>query len=249
MILHMTSSGSGEPIVFLHSGAETSQTDYQDQKDYFLEKYQVFMPDLSGHGQSRIGEYSTFLEFIQLTVEDLYQTLVYYKLSNVHIVASSSSAIVAVAFCNQYSQLVKSVTLTGLTPVKTDDWSRIFNDDLEHKKKILENPEADAYFRKLHVKSDWKKFVALVVHEDWYLHQLVSDLSRFSHIPTLIVSGEQVAPEITGLAFYKETYKHIHSAVIPFAGHLVHRDQPELFNAILEKFLLVQASKKEGEFQ
>lgn len=60
MILHMNTVGSGQPLLFLHSGAETGSIDYQDQKAYFQNEYQVIMPDLSGHGQSGIGEYSTF---------------------------------------------------------------------------------------------------------------------------------------------------------------------------------------------
>lgn len=184
-----------------------------------------------------MGSTQLFFEFIDLTVEDLHETLIHYGLSDVHIVASSSSAIIATVFCNRYPNLVKSLTMSGLTPVKTSDWDEIFGEDLEHKKKILDNPEADQYFKQLHVKNDWKKFVSLVIEADWYPHQLVSDLSKLSEIPTLILAGEQVGPEVKGISYYKEKYKHIHVAILPFAGHLIHRDQPDLFNKIIAQFL------------
>ncbi|KGA96124.1 alpha/beta hydrolase [Alkalihalobacillus alcalophilus ATCC 27647 = CGMCC 1.3604] len=242
MLLHTEFYGEGAPLLFLHSGAETSQTDYQNQKSYFMNAYQVIMPDLSGHGQSGIGDYNSIEELIHLTVEDLYQTLAHFNITKVHLVASSSSALIAIELCNRYPQLIKTLTMSGLTPIKTDDWDKLFNEDLQHKKAILTNPEADAYFKNLHVKSDWKKFVSLVLDENWYPFDLASDLSNLRDIPILIMSGEQIIPEIKGIVHYLDSYKHIHVAVIPFAGHLVHIDQPNMFNQVLELFLKQKAT-------
>jgi len=50
------------------------------------------------------------------------------------------------------------------------------------------------------------------------------------------IVGEDIVPEVDGVSYYKHHFD-IHTAVIPFAGHLVHRDQPELFNQTYLSFL------------
>lgn len=62
MILYTEEYGNGEPLLFLHSGAETGRTDYQEQKAYFSNKFRVIMPDMSGHGYSSINTFSTINE-------------------------------------------------------------------------------------------------------------------------------------------------------------------------------------------
>lgn len=53
LILHTTINGEGEPLVLIHSGGMTGQTEYEEQSDYFAtNNYKVIRPDLRGHGKS-----------------------------------------------------------------------------------------------------------------------------------------------------------------------------------------------------
>ncbi len=46
-------------------------------------------------------------------------------------------------------------------------------------------------------------------------------------IPTLCIVGGDSEDEVTAATTFKQLNKNIHIAVIPFAGHLVHNDQPK----------------------
>ncbi|WP_240949729.1 hypothetical protein [Psychrobacillus sp. BL-248-WT-3] len=48
MILHTSIQGSGEPLLFLHTGLQTGNTDFQYQQNFFKDSYKVFAPDLRG---------------------------------------------------------------------------------------------------------------------------------------------------------------------------------------------------------
>ncbi|HDR5105801.1 TPA: alpha/beta hydrolase, partial [Bacillus anthracis] len=43
--------------------------------------------------------------------------------------------------------------------------------------------------------------------------------------------------EVVAATTFKQLNANIHIAVIPFAGHLVHNDQPEIYSDILSNFL------------
>lgn len=237
MVLHTTIKGDGDSIVFLHSGAETSETDYQEQKLYFQKEKQVVMLDLSGHGQSGAGDFETIEEYIDLAVKDLYDTCIHFELESVHFVSSSSGSLIALAFSKRYPAMVRSLTMSGLIPEKTEAYDSIMAEDQRHKKQVLTNPEADAYFSKLHVKSDWRKFVSLAIDEDWYPFELARNFDHLKGVPTMVVCGGNALLEVEGVSFYKKHFPFIHAAVIPFGGHLVHNDQPQLFNHIVNTFI------------
>jgi len=49
--------------------------------------------------------------------------------------------------------------------------------------------------------------------------------------------GEKQELEVSAAASYKQLNSHINISVIPLAGHLVHRDQPELYSQVLSAFI------------
>ncbi|WP_367593488.1 alpha/beta fold hydrolase [Heyndrickxia camelliae] len=51
-MLHTTVFGEGEAILFLHTGLQTGETDFQYQANYFQQHYRILLPDLRGHGKS-----------------------------------------------------------------------------------------------------------------------------------------------------------------------------------------------------
>jgi len=95
MILYTEIKGSGEAIVFLHTGLQTSATDFIQQQNDFMKDYQVISPDLRGHGKSITTDTSNFFED---SATDLYETLENLGLHSVHVVGASLGALVAIFF-------------------------------------------------------------------------------------------------------------------------------------------------------
>lgn len=67
MILHTELKGSGEALVFLHSGLQTAATDFLPQLNMFMNDYRIISPDLRGHGKSVNVDISNFLKTLQTT--------------------------------------------------------------------------------------------------------------------------------------------------------------------------------------
>ena len=74
------------------------------------------------------------------------------------------------------------------------------------------------------------------IEEDWYPFNETMDISALK-CPTLYIVGEDKKHEIEGVSIYSRQNEYIHVAVVPFAGHLVHSEQPEVYSMILNLFL------------
>src|SRR5699024_8092951 len=109
-MLHTETFGQGEVLLFLHSGGETGRTDYQDQKNFFKENYKVIMVDMTGHGLSPVRDYSTAAEFMEMSVKDLYETITKLGINPCHIVASSSSAMIAIILAKHHPDIIRTLT-------------------------------------------------------------------------------------------------------------------------------------------
>lgn len=119
MILNTSIAGNGEPIIFLHTGLQTGQLDFEFQRAYFSHNYQVISPDLRGHGLSKTDDIQNFFED---SAKDLLETLVQLKLSTVHLVGLGCSlgALVAIKFAQLFPNRIITLAISGITPVKPE---------------------------------------------------------------------------------------------------------------------------------
>lgn len=232
LILHTDIKGNGEPIVFLHTGLQTGLTDFQFQRDYFGNNYKVVSPDLRGHGQSKAVDFQSFFKDSAL---DLWETINHYGLETVHLVGCSLGAIVAVKFAQLYPERINTLSISGIMPVKPPNWIEINEEDVEIQTNLLKSNEANSYFDQLHA-SDWKQFLYMAREQSWYPFGDMEALREFD-FPVLFIVGEGNQHETIGATIYPKENKNVHVAVVPFAAHLVHADQPEIYTQILENFI------------
>ncbi len=225
-------TGTGEPIIFLHTGLQTGKTELDAQREYFNQNYQVILPDLRGHGKSTSDDFS---DYFNRSANDLAETLDALDLRTVHIVGCSLGALVGLVFAKQYSDRVSSLTLSGIMPEKPSDWEKLNQNETEQIEEVLKDPGTLNYFDTIH-KGNWKALLKITQDPGWYPFNITSDLSMV-HCPTLFIVGEHNAHETVGAIKYPEMNPKIHTAIIPFAGHTVHLDRPEVYNKILEIFL------------
>ncbi|MFP3355758.1 alpha/beta hydrolase [Planococcus sp. SIMBA_143] len=232
MILHTESFGTGEPIVFLHSGLQTGLTDFEYQRDYFKEHYQVIVPDLRGHGNSVSTDLSDNFES---NAQDLAETLERLGIESAHIVGASFGALVGIVFAKRFPSKVKSLTISGVTAEKPDNWAQLREQETRNQQQIFKYEETNAYFDQLH-KGDWRKLIEMGQSEEWYPFEETNDLSGI-HAPILYIAGEGNPNETKGVLYYPGKHENVRVSVIPFASHLVHAEQAELHAKTLELFL------------
>lgn len=232
MILHSEIFGTGEPIVFLHSGLQTGLTDFEYQRNYFKEHYQVIVPDLRGHGNSVSTDLSDNFES---NAKDLAETLERLGIDSAHIVGASFGALVGIVFAKRFPSKVKSLTISGVTAEKPDNWAQLREQETRNQQQIFQYEETNAYFDQLH-KGDWRKLIEMGQSEEWYPFEETNDLSGI-HAPILYIAGEGNPNETKGVLYYPNKHENVRVSVIPFASHLVHAEQAELHAKTLELFL------------
>jgi pimeloyl-ACP methyl ester carboxylesterase len=232
LILHTSILGKGESVVFLHTGLQTGLTDFQFQREYFSKNYEVFSPDLRGHGQSKTNDIQNFFEDCAM---DLLETINHHNLKTIHLVGCSLGALVAIKFAKMYPERMKTLSISGIMPVRPSNWLEIHKQEVESQTNVLVSQEATSYFDQLHT-SDWKQFLYMGRDEGWYPFDDVNDLKEFN-FPILFIVGEGNQNETVGATLLPRLNKNIHVAIIPFAAHLVHLNQPKIYTDVLEEFL------------
>lgn len=233
MILHTTIIGEGEPLVLIHSGGLTGNTEYEEQSEFFTSRgYQVIRPDLRGHGKSVGGLDHYFCHCPQ----DINETLEHLNITQCHIAGVSLGGIAALLFAKAYPHKVISLAFSGIFPREPDNWAELSKAEAESHEKLLNNKEAVQYLNEIHSKNDWKSLFRFFNSKHFYPFKEIGEVSSIK-IPTICIYGEKQAIEVSAAMMYKELNQKFNISIIPFAGHLVHRDQPELYSETLYTFL------------
>ncbi|PFR51375.1 alpha/beta fold hydrolase [Bacillus cereus] len=233
MILYTHISGEGEPIVLLHSGGMTGLVEYEEQVAFFREQnYQVIRPDLRGHGKSGGALENYFLR----SVRDLHNTLEHLQIDRCHIAGVSLGGLVALLFAKKYPEKVRTLTLSGIFPLKRENWEESQEYEARDHQQLMENEEFVTYMNQIHEKSDWKALLESWQVKDWYPFDETGDVASLQ-VPILCIAGGDSEDEVTAATTFKQLNDNIHIAVIPFAGHLVHNDQPGIYSNIMSNFL------------
>lgn len=232
LLLHTEVFGDGEPIVFLHTGLQTGLTDFEYQREYFKNTYKVILPDLRGHGKSHENDISNYFEDAAI---DLLETLDKLEVVSAHIVGCSLGAFVGLYFAKRFPYKVKSLTISGISPEKPENWLQTHKEDVEMQTQLLQDEDAVNFLDHLHM-SDWKQFIFMARDEEWYPFHETKNLDGINS-PILFMVGEGNKSETKGAVLYPLIKEDVHVSIIPFASHLVHSEQPEIYTKILEVFI------------
>ncbi|MDX8367991.1 alpha/beta hydrolase [Cytobacillus sp. IB215665] len=233
MILHTNIIGEGETLVLIHSGGMTGLTEYQEQSDYFTARnFQVIRPDLRGHGKS-VGEIDNYFS---RCVKDLNDTLESLNIKQCHIAGVSIGGVAALLFAKEFPNKVRSLSYSGIFPVEPDNWAELSREEAEGYEQLFNNEEAVAFLNEIHGENDWKSLLQSFNGDKFYPFDETGDVANIK-IPTLCIVGEKQELEVSAAITYKQLNASINIAVIPFAGHLVHREQPDLYSQILHTFI------------
>jgi pimeloyl-ACP methyl ester carboxylesterase len=242
MILHTTVLGAGDPILFLHTGLQTGLTDFEYQQKYFSKTHKILLPDLRGHGLSVSNDFKAYFEN---SAHDIFDTLKSLNITECHIVGCSIGAIIGLHVAKRYSELVKSLTLSGIMPKKPDNWNQINAEEVQQQQALLNDKNAINYFNSIHDESSWRSLLNITKNNGWYPFQVTGDVSKITS-PVMIIVGEGNRNETKGAIYYQEQLPEAHIAVIPFASHQVHNEEPEIYSKILEAFLSSVTQKLNG---
>lgn len=107
--LYYQEKGNKEPFILLHGNGENGSY-FENQIDYFSDRYRVIALDTRGHGKSPRGTEPFTIEQFSC---DLYEFMVSLEISNAVILGFSDGANIAMKFAIKYPNKVKALILNG----------------------------------------------------------------------------------------------------------------------------------------
>lgn len=220
--LHFVEKGSGTPFILLHGNGEDG-TYFNNQIEYFSDRYRMMAVDTRGHGKAPRG---TAPFTIKQFARDLHEWMNELNISKAILLGFSDGANIALEFALQYSDKVEALIVNG------------GNLNAKGVKSIVQIPIVIGYqiAKRFADKSEGAKqnmeLLGLMVNEP----HIKAETLQSIQVPTLVIAGT------------KDMIKRVHTekiaSSIPNArlsiiqgDHFIANKNPERFNKEVELFL------------
>lgn len=219
--------GAKDSVVLLHGGMSQSEG-FDNRLLPSAKGFKVFSYDRAGHGRSpdQSGSFHFDFQFKEAVayLEDVVA-------QPAHLIGFSDGGIIALIIAIKRPDLVKTITLiganyhhdAGLPPIKP--WTP---GQSEREKYAALSPDAPETLDK-----KIKKMVKIWNSEP---EMTKKDLKKIK-CPALVIAGDDDMASLKHTAEIYESIKNSRLAIIPGASHSIHKDQPELLNEVIRRFL------------
>ncbi len=252
-VLHYESLGEGPPLLLIH-GLGSSVIDWEPQIAHFSKRYRVIAIDLRGHGKSK-AQAGPFT--VPTFAADIASVLRSLNVSHAHVVGISLGGAIAFQLALDHPELVRTLTIVNSGPYVLDNllvkaalaWRftvlRLFGI------RRLGEMVARRLFPGAALDAVRAKFVERFSHNDPAVYrETLSSLVGWSvkdrlgelRVPTLILASDHDYTPVRVKQAYLPLVPGATLEVIPNAHHGAPMEVPDVFNALLEKFLSRQAS-------
>ena len=228
---------NGQPLLLLHGGLG-SIIDFNGILERLPSQFSFIGIDLRGHGRSTTG--SARLSYARYQ-SDVEAVLTYLNISSVSIIGFSDGGIVGYRMAaEENSKVQKLVTLGAQWRLKEDDpsfsmlagltadmWMEMFPDSVRYYEKVNPNPDFNALVEKV-----------VGLWTDLGPTGYPGEAVQIIKCPLLIVRGDD--DELLSLSEAGELRSLVKGSGllnIPFAGHEVHKDSPDIFAIAADDFL------------
>lgn len=254
--------GSGRPLVLLH-GAWVDRHQWDPQLDRFADDHEVVAPDLRGHGESTTGG-AFDLDRMAADVTALWDAL---DLTDPVVCGLSMGGIVAQQVAldrpDRVAGLVLADTVQSVPPALVPERARSVVVPTAPAKLLARTMGTAAYFRMLlagvesagrwlALSDDARRYALDCVDRqsvgpftrvlDAFSADSARDLSDLA-VPALLLDGDHELPPVTAQTRrMAAALPDAETTVVPDAGHLSNRDNPEAFDAALRTFIEERAA-------
>ncbi|MDQ0878756.1 pimeloyl-ACP methyl ester carboxylesterase [Paenibacillus sp. V4I3] len=234
--------GTGDPVLFLHSGFSRGILAFASQILDFQRKYTCYFPDFRGHGrtQSYSLEWST-----PRHVEDIIEFMDQLHISNAHVIGYGMGGGVALHCAVSHPHRIASLTSIGQCGFVASKRSEEFEPEW-----LLQNGHNDFINSMIERHMDahqgnWQEFLRQKV-KDWRTYPRLND-EELSSIacPILFIAGQydELAPEDD----LKRSAALIHNSryvIVPGSSHRPHMngENPVFVNDTILNFIETQHS-------
>jgi 3-oxoadipate enol-lactonase len=245
--LAIDTSGSGDPIVFLHGLGSTGNV-FEPQVRHFADRYMTLRYDLDGAGRSPLsGPLS-----IESWVDDLAAILRSYSIEKARFVGHSLGTLILQHFTVRHPEKVVSLALIGVNRAPTEQRRQAVRERVAKVRaegieaiadtvvkgglsphSFEKKPEIVGFVRELLLRQSRDGYAACC---EAMAASNAADITKIA-CPVLVIAGQDdnVSPASTGEAFAKELPNGSFE-LVQQCGHWQPIEQPAAVNAALGKF-------------
>ncbi len=247
IIYYINRNNSSEWVLFLHA-AFVDHRMFNDQINYFKNKYNLLAVDIIGHGRSIEVKKGDSIDKMSFWIDKILRT---ENISKINIVGISLGAVLAQDFANLYQEKVSSLACFGGYDINNFDKDmqkeNSFSQMLmmlkaffsircfarSNKKISAYSVEAQNKFYDMNLEFPKRSFV--------YLASLKKMINKHENeqrkYPLLIGCGEHdIEAELLAVQKWKDSDPYCKMVIFKDAGHCVNMDVPDKFNAVMEDF-------------
>jgi pimeloyl-ACP methyl ester carboxylesterase len=266
--LYYEETGEGTPILFIHEFADDLRS-WDAQMSYFGRNYRCIAYNARGYPPSDVPD--TPKQYSQLrAAEDARDVLRHLGIEKAHIVGLSMGGFAALHFGLNFPEMSRSLVVAGCGYGAGGDRDQWRKETAEIAAIFLEkgmeavgefytlgptrvqfqnkDPRGHAAFV-----GRWNEHSALgaantfigVQGERPSLYDLQEEMAALD-VPTYIMTGDEDEPCLDPNVMMKRTIKSSWLAVMPTCGHAINLEAPDLFNGLVQEFLVAADS---GHFQ
>jgi pimeloyl-ACP methyl ester carboxylesterase len=230
--IHYAIYGHGSPVILLHGGLANS--DYWGHQVGALvdTHHAVVLMDSRGHGRTTRDSKAYGYD---LMTDDVVALMDYLKIEKADIVGWSDGAIIGLDLAMRHKERVGKIFAFGANTVPTG-----IKDDVERNSTFATfiGRAGKEYAAQSATPKDFAGFVG-EISKMWATQPNWTDAQlKTINKPVLIVDGEHdeaIKPEHN--TYMAETIPNARLVILPKTSHFAFMQDPELFNAVLLKFL------------
>ncbi len=220
--------GNGRPLLLIH-GNGTGTKGWAAQIEYLAKKYRVYSVDCRGRGKSDFGKDSLTFKQTAIDMEAFITTL---KLDSVYVLGKSDGAIVAILMGIYHSAHLSRIVAfaSNMQPDSTALYPQVIADISK------ERQAAEKMLLAKDTTKNWRVEQQRLRLDEFQPHITEQELHRIK-VPVLVMSCDR---DVIKLAHTFWIYKNIPLAnlcILPGETHHVPRNNPALFNEIVDGFL------------
>lgn len=250
--LYYEVAGQGHPLTLVHGFSGLSNT-WDGQFTDFSGRYRVIRYDIRGQGQSGFNDTGNSIEN---WTSDLHHLLHHLKIEQTCLMGHSMGGYISLKFTLDHPDMVKELVIVcGNAGITSDpvlrQWVKRMTAVAASGVEAIAEEMPQFLFAPDFIKSHpdhiagWRKRF-LTLSEFGLLSTCIPYLARPSllevlpkiKVPTLVIAGDKdIRTLIDAARVLHEGIPGSRLVVIPDGGHMVHEEQPQVFNAIVSEFL------------
>jgi pimeloyl-ACP methyl ester carboxylesterase len=258
--LYYEEAGEGTPILFIHEFADDLRT-WEPQFSYFSRNYRCIAYNARGYPPSDVPENSSSYSQLR-AAQDARDVLKQLGIEKAHIIGLSMGGFASLHFGLNFPEMAHSLVVAGCGYGAGGDRDQWRKETAEIAQRFLDlGMEGVSQFyaygptRVQFENKDPRGFAAFVKRFNEHsplgcantflgvqgerpsLYDLQDGMKALT-VPTYIMTGDEDEPCLDPNLMMKRTIPTSWLAVMPNAGHAINLEDPDLFNGLIQAFLV-----------